>query len=215
MCSLDSIFQRMGRVFRSREYLGDEPNVYVYDDKNGVPYVIDEDIYDYSLEELVKYDGVNVSEADKVNMMNEVFSKEKLQGTKYYNKIKKNIEVFENVTPYDMTSKEAREGLRNISSIKLIPDNIYDELYNSGKTDEWEEVLKNPNSTVSEKLRVKREIDENSVSVSYTYNLEYDKKELFYTGSNVYRTPYMYEFDKEKLQGRGLVKEVEEGNNQL
>lgn len=205
----------MGRVFRSREYLGDEPNVYVYDDKNGVPYVIDEDIYDYSLEELVKYDGVNVSEADKVNMMNEVFSKEKLQGTKYYNKIKKNIEVFENVTPYDMTSKEAREGLRNISSIKLIPDNIYDKLYNNGKISEWESVLLNPNSTALDKLKVKQEIDENCVSVRYTYNLEHDKKEQFYNGSNVYRTPYMYEFEEGDLRGRGLVKEVAEGNNQL
>lgn len=205
MCSLDSAFQRMGRVFRSREYLEEEPNVYIYDDKNGVPYVIDKDIYHYSLEELLKYSGLDISEADKVNMINTVFCKEKLEGTEYYNKIKENIEVFENITPYDMSSKEAREALRNISSIKLIPDNIYDELYNSGKIDEWEKVLANPDSTVWDKLNVKRELDENCVSVRYTYKLEYDKQELFYKGSNVYRTPYMYEFDESNLQGRGLV----------
>ena len=108
--------------------------MYIYDSRNGVSYVIDKDIYGYSLEELIKYDGLDVSEADKVNMINSVFCRQKLEGTKYYEKIDKNIKVFRDATPYDMSSKEAREALRNISSIKLIPDNIYDELYNSGKT---------------------------------------------------------------------------------
>ena len=47
MTSIDSLFQRMGRVYRSREYLEEMPNVYIYDNKNGRKYIIDEEIYDY------------------------------------------------------------------------------------------------------------------------------------------------------------------------
>jgi len=52
MCAIDSLLQRMGRVYRKREYIEKEPNVYILDNKNGVPYIIDSDIYHYTLKEL-------------------------------------------------------------------------------------------------------------------------------------------------------------------
>ena len=74
MCSIDSLFQRMGRVFRKRLYQSEEPNVIILNNRNGVPYIIDSDIYDYTLRELEKYNNKNISETDKQNMIRNIFS---------------------------------------------------------------------------------------------------------------------------------------------
>lgn len=87
MSSLDSIFQRMGRVFRSRRYLGEEPNIYIYDNKNGVPYIINKDIYDYSIDEISNYTEKVLTEEDKEKMIENVFDlhkNSKLEKSKYY-----------------------------------------------------------------------------------------------------------------------------------
>ena len=104
------------------------------------------------------------------------------------------------------------KAFRNINSIQLIPDNIYEELNNNGTIDEWNKIFRNYNSN-SKKIMTKNEINEYTISVTNNSNLEYDKKELFYAHSNIYRTSYKYEFDKESLKGKGLIMEKGEVNN--
>ena len=218
MSSLDSIFQRMGRVFRSREYIGELPNIYVYDNKNGVPHIINRDIYDFSINELSKYSGMEISEELKQKMIERVFDKKenrKLEDSKYYNEIKDNIRVFKDINPYEMEKSEVRTAFRKINSISLMPDNIYEALSNTRQIDEWESILKDANCSNAEKLEVKNTINEYVINVTNGMWLEHDNQELFFKGSNVFRTRYIYEFEEEGLKGKGLIMKVEEENNVL
>lgn len=213
MTSIDSLFQRMGRVYRSREYLGDIPNVYVLDNRNGVPYVIDEEIYDFSLNAIKDYEGY-LYEQDKQKIMKKVFDlseNKELIFSKYYNKIKDTIRRVNDIKPYSIEKCKVSELFRNINSVQLIPDDIYEELNNNGTIDEWKKILKN--GTNAEKVEVKNRINEYSISVRYNPKLNYDKQELFYTHSNIFRTSYKYEFDEGKLKGRGLIMENNRPDN--
>lgn len=208
LCSIDSLFQRMGRVYRKREYSGREANVYILNNKNGVPYIIDEEIYDYTLKTLQNFKREELSEEDKQNMIHAIFSfekNEKLMDSRYYNKIKSTIDNLKDIRPYKMPSKEIINKFRNIQNVSLIPDNIYDELNNNGTIDRWRDVLKSNNSKVSDKMKIKEEIRNHVVNVRWHPNLDMQGEELFYSGSNIYRTSYVYEFDKENKTGLGLI----------
>lgn len=209
LCTVDSLFQRMGRAFRKRLYNGEEPNVYIIDNKNGVPSVIDAEIYEYTLEEIKKYNHKNLSEADKQYIINNIFSFEKnpkLKDSNYYKQIKKYIETIKDLRVYDISRNNVSEMFRNISNVNLITDDIYNYLNNIGKIDEWNNIFKTANVPISEKIRAKDEIRKYVISVRNTKNVDKGKEELFYEGSNVYRTRYKYEFDSSTLKGRGMIR---------
>lgn len=208
MCSVDSLFQRMGRVFRKRLYKSEEPNVIILNNRNGVPYIIDSDIYDYTLRELEKYNNKNISETDKQNMIKNIFSLEEnkeLKESKYYKKIRKTIEMMEDIRPSQAKKDEISDKFRDIQNVSLIPDNIYENLYSEGKIDIWNNILQSNTSYLSEKIQIKDEIRKYVVNVRWSRKLDIDKEELFYKGSNIYRTRYIYDFDKESQNGLGLM----------
>lgn len=212
MCSIDSLFQRMGRVYRKREYDEEIPNVYIYDTKNGImgsKPIIDPEIYKYSLIQILKYNNTNLSEENKQNIINNIFDvniNKELEESKYYIEINKTIELFKETIPNEIQKELINKLFRDIQSISLIPDNIYEKLDNDGKIETWKNIL-SKSKVKNEKIKVKDEINKNTVSVSFMYQLLYDKDELFYKGSNIHRTQYKYEFDKKTLKGRGLIKE--------
>ena len=208
MCSLDSLLQRMGRVYRKRKYQSNKPNVYILNNKNGVPYIIDEEIYRYTLEEIKEHDGEMLSENVKQEMINHVFSIEEnreLKESKYYKKIKETINLLNDIRPNQIPKKEIDQKFRDIQNISLMPDTIFDKLDNEGKIDKWKQILTSKKSSVGEKVQVKDEIRKYVVNVRYNSKLSKDKEELFYKGSNIYRTNYVYEFDKRDRKGRGLI----------
>ena len=56
MSTLDSLFQRLGRCFRSREYDKEEPNVWIYNkNASGIGFVYDGDIHKKSIELIQKH----------------------------------------------------------------------------------------------------------------------------------------------------------------
>lgn len=208
MCSIDSLFQRMGRVYRKRNYNEKQPNVYILDNRNGVPYIINSDIYEFSLNEIKKYSDKNLSEQEKQEMIDNIFDLEKnkkLKESKYYKTINEEIEELEDVIPNQIPKDIINKKFRNIQNIELIPDNIFDELYKNGKIEEWENILSNKELPTSKRIETKNEIKKYVVSVRNSYWVVHDKEELFYKGSNIYRTQYNYEFDKSTLKGRGLI----------
>lgn len=207
MCSIDSLFQRMGRVYRKRLYQEEKPNVYIYDNQNGVPYIIDKDIYQFSLLEIEKYNHQNLSEQDKQQIIENIFSKEKnkkLKDSEYVKKIKKEINLLTEIAPNEIEKSIINKKFRNIQNVELIPDNIYNELENKGKIEEWETIF-SEQSTIEEKLKAKEEIKNYTISIRYNPKLDKGQEELFYKGSNIFRTRYNYEFDKKTLTGRGLL----------
>lgn len=210
MCSADSLFQRMGRVYRKRLYQEKEANIHILDNRNGVPYIIDLDIYDYTLEQIKLYHNQDLSESDKQKIIKRIFSIEENKGlkeSKYYKKIKNTIKELKDIRPNQMPQKEINDRFRNIQNVSLVPDNIYNKLETIGKIDEWNEKLNSSNCSTSEKLDIKDEIKKYIVDVRWNPKLEKDKEELFFKGSNIYRTRYHYDFNEETKKGLGLLME--------
>ncbi len=128
MSTLDSLFQRLGRCYRSRKYEGEEPNVKIYtEETSGVGYVYDKEIYENSIKLLEKYDNQILDEKTKINLVDKLYSKETLKDTNFYELFKKSFSILENIIDYDTSKKDAQALLRNIDNIDVIPKCIYEE----------------------------------------------------------------------------------------
>lgn len=73
MCTADSLLQRMGRCNRKGRYCPDEPNIIIYDNRNGVregknQSIYEDKLYDRSLELLEKYEYALFSEDEKLHI---------------------------------------------------------------------------------------------------------------------------------------------------
>ena len=158
--TLDSLFQRLGRCYRSREYNNNTPNVYIYTKKaSGIGYVYDKNISENSVKLLEKYDNQIISENTKVDLVDKLYSEELLEGTEFYNKFKQGIEFLKNIVDYDTDKKDAQKLLRNINNITVIPKIIYDE-----NLDLFEKY--NNAKDYKERNKMKREINKLTTSIS-------------------------------------------------
>ena len=127
MSTLDSLFQRFGRCYRSREYKGKEPNVKIYiKETSGVGYIYDKEIYQKSIDLLQEYSRQILEEKTKINLVDKLYSKEMLQDTDFYKKFNEAFRVLDNIIDYDTSKKDAQKILRNIDNIDVIPKIIYD-----------------------------------------------------------------------------------------
>ena len=128
MSTLDSLFQRLGRCYRNREYKEKEENIYIYTkNASGIKYIYDEEINKKSIELLKKYDKKLLEEKTKVELVDKLYSKEMLEGTKFLNTFKSGIKTLENILDYKTSKKIAQKLLRNIENINIIPKNIYEQ----------------------------------------------------------------------------------------
>lgn len=127
MSTLDSLFQRFGRCYRSREYKGKEPNVKIYiKETSGVGYIYDKEIYQKSIDLLQEYSGQILEEKTKIYLVDKLYSKEMLQNTDFYKKFNEAFRVLDNIIDYDTSKTDAQKILRNIDNIDVIPKIIYD-----------------------------------------------------------------------------------------
>ena len=160
MSTLDSLFQRLGRCYRSREYEGQEPNVRIYTkEASGIKYVYDEEINHKSIELLQEYDNQILEEETKIQLVDKLYSKEMLQGTKFYENFQNAFSILENIIDYDASKKEAQSLLRNIDNIDVIPKSIYDE-----NLDIFEKYEKEQNR--EEKFTLRRKINKLFISIN-------------------------------------------------
>ena len=127
MSTLDSLFQRLGRCYRSREYTENTPNVKIYiKNTSGVGYIYDKEIYEKSIELLEPYNCQILKEATKINLVDKLYSKEMLQETEFYKKFKTSFKILDNIIDYDTSKKDAQHILRDIDNIEVVPKIIYD-----------------------------------------------------------------------------------------
>ena len=160
MSTLDSIFQRLGRCYRNRIYKGKECNVIIYrKNSSGIKYVYDEEIHKKSIELLQKYNNQILEEETKVELVDNLYSKKELEGTKFYDKFKEGIRVLDNIIDYEIGKNDAKKLLRNIDNIDVIPRSIYDE---NLKLFEQYEIEKD----YKKKSKIRREINKLSISIS-------------------------------------------------
>ncbi|KRQ85889.1 CRISPR-associated nuclease/helicase Cas3 [Caloramator mitchellensis] len=128
LSTLDSLFQRMGRCYRKREYdLGDEPNIFVYPkDASGIGTVYDKDIFIKGIEILKNYDLKLLKEEEKMQMVDELYSRKNLEGSDYLKEFDNAINFLDAVFDYDLEQKDAHKQLREMANVKVIPIEVYE-----------------------------------------------------------------------------------------
>ena len=179
MSTLDSLFQRFGRCYRSRKYEGKEPNIKIYiKETSGVGYIYDKEIHQKSIELLQDYNGQILEEKTKIDLVDKLYSKEMLQNTDFYKKFNEAFRVLDNIIDYDTSKNDAQRILRNINNIDVIPKIIYDNNLNL-----FEEYSKE--SDKKKKYELKRRIDKLFISISSS-----NKKKL---GNLIIECPYIKE----------------------
>lgn len=195
MSTLDSQFQRYGRCYRKRSYDKEYANILIYTKNiSGAGSIYDEDVLNESIKMLMPYNGQNVEESLKVELVDKLYSKGILNGTNFYKDFIKSCRYLEDVVAYETTSKEAQKILRDIDTNKVIPEDIYNEninLFESYKVsngDERSKLLMSINKLTlnlpAYKLNKFKKNNENiNMSILdgfkdlYTINVQYSDKE--------------------------------------
>lgn len=131
LSTVDSLFQRMGRCYRKREYKGTEPNIYIYyKEVSGIGTIYDKDIFQRSIEELINFDGQIIKEEDKNMIVDKIYSREFLKETSYLKEFDEALEFLDSIFDYELDKKDAHKELRDIASVKVIPIEEYEKNIN-------------------------------------------------------------------------------------
>nr|WP_206076272.1 hypothetical protein [Marinitoga lauensis] len=128
LSDLSGLFQRMGRVYRKRTWNNKGYNVFVFvgkDKCSGVGNIIYKDIFELSKNLIANMDGP-LSEKKKIDLINRIYDYNTIKNTKYYKKLKDNLEYVNTFNLYELEKKDVSKIFRNIDSISVIPKNIYD-----------------------------------------------------------------------------------------
>lgn len=151
LSDMNSLFQRLGRCFRSRIWEKEGFNCYVFDggDKkcSGVGYSIQEEIYEMSKNTLRQYFSIHnsiLTEKTKMDLVGQIYSKENMEqmAPKYYKEVTNFIKNPSLYLPNEMSAKESQFRFRNILSERIIPLPVYQQ--NMKEINEIEEKLKLP-----------------------------------------------------------------------
>ena len=183
---LNSLFQRLGRCNRKGKKDSSDYNCYIYTEIdttnliNGNKGFIDKRLFNLSKEAIISCDG-QISEKEKIKLINTYLTTEKLKGSDYLRKYKKEYDFIKEVLPYKFEIDEV--NLRNILSEDIIPSPIYEKYMEEIK--EIEEKLKDVSITQQERIKLKDELKKYSVSVHPCDVKSYDRakqqgKAIFY-----------------------------------
>ncbi|AMW33135.1 CRISPR-associated helicase/endonuclease Cas3 [Fervidobacterium islandicum] len=127
--TLDSLFQRMGRCYRKRTYMGKIPNVYVYTRNcSGVGRIYDRELHNLGKDLLYEFDNRFIFGKDKAQSVREAYSKERLENTRYYNEFKKALEMILTGLPTcELSKQDVHKELRDSAKLKVIPVQVFEE----------------------------------------------------------------------------------------
>ena len=123
--------------------------------------IIDIDIFKKSRDAILKYNNMKLNELEKMKLVEEVYSVEHLENSNYFKRIKKIIDDYEGIIPYDLKKNEER--LRDIVSKAIIPLCIYE--INKDKINEVINRIKVAND-FSERVQLKEEFMKKTLTVS-------------------------------------------------
>ena len=143
MSAADSLLQRMGRVYRNRDYKKDEPNIFIYNSENGVPYVYDEEIYKRSAHYIKSYDNKIFTEENKQDFINKVYDEEMLKDSNYLKQIKNTLKQIKDLPPASVDKGDCERLFRKIDNVTVMPLSIYNDLINKENNiiDEYTKLL--------------------------------------------------------------------------
>ncbi|MEY8351302.1 CRISPR-associated helicase Cas3' [Bacillus cereus] len=164
------LLQRMGRVYRGREFDGESSNVHVYlgqeytsgigDSKKSV---VDPSIFQLSRSIMKNYHNCILEEEAKKKLVDAVYDPEILRttGSLYYKKIRDTINTFKDIKPYELQKGEI--PLREIENEIIIPNSVYRE--NEEVIQQLQQVLQDKSKSIVEKIQAKNAIKEYSVVI--------------------------------------------------
>lgn len=204
LCTLDSLFQRMGRCYRVRTYDHDEPNIHILTrEASGIGSVYDKQIASFSLDALRHYQHEMLAESVKMKLVNELYSREKLEGTLFLKEFDDALRLFDNMPLFDLTADKAQTMLRDISSTEIIPP-PYEQAARRIAADFSKE------GDAEKRRMLRRELEQLAVPLNnktlhhrnvVTFQLEHRGLEYLHW---INRSDITYDFDEETMQGAGL-----------
>lgn len=182
MSTLDSLFQRMGRCYRKRIYESNEPNIFIFiKGCTGIGKIYDNDIFNLSVESLKPFDMKNISEKEKVDLVDKIYSEESLKGTKFFEEFKDALKQIDSIIDGQLNKAKAQKILRAIDNINVVPRELFDkynELFigiNKENIKERQKQIKKLTISVP-KYKAKDKISEfGSFKDLYILNCKYDE----------------------------------------
>jgi CRISPR-associated endonuclease/helicase Cas3 len=125
MASVDSLFQRFGRCYRSREYTQNEPNILIYDAPETPCFIYDNALVNETRDCLKAFDNQLLTEENKQTIINQVFE-QLSKNSNYileYETRKKMLKL-----GFQADKSDAQQSFREITNqFSLIPKPIYDQ----------------------------------------------------------------------------------------
>ena len=221
LSDLNGLFQRMGRCYRNREILDEKYNCYVFTEKcSGIKSskaVIDKEIHQKSKEALINIDGL-LTEKEKLELIDKVYSTESLKDTEYYGRLVKNIYALKNyIVEYEKTKSEVQKIFRNIASRDIIPKIVYQE--NVEEIKKNIEILKKKSKGLdekerkklrSEKIGARREINQFKVAIpEYEFD-DISPEQVEKIEINDYETLIILDCDYSYEKGAEVLKQKKE-----
>lgn len=141
----DSLLQRMGRIYRKRQYNGEEPNVIIFTkDISGMGTIYEDEIVKRTYEFLKNFNGAFLTEYDKKKLNGYVYDIDEISETKFMKKFRKAYELLQ--YGYKAESRhEAPKVFRDIFTICAIPHSVY--------AKHFDEILRNVEMLNQKKLK--------------------------------------------------------------
>ncbi len=208
LSTLDSLFQRLGRCYRKRVLTNRKANVEIYTEEvSGVPGVYDRHLINEGLLLLQPYHSRFLTETDKLKLVENLYSYERLKGTKFLEKLESSLEWFDNLEPYNLSKQEAQKKMRNIQQSMLLPASLWSEiepLIESYKRADY----------FRERYLLKRQIEQFTVNVWRTRLQGLPCEPLNIKGlDHIYYADVRYDFCSQNCKGKGLILDnVNSGN---
>lgn len=202
LSEVSGLFQRMGRVYRNRNLLDSNVNIHIYVGNNeeypsGInknkKSIVDFDIFSLSRNALLRYDDIILSEFDKMDIVSNVYSKDKIKNTNYYKTIESTIDYYKNITDFDFDKSDVK--LREIYTESFIPTVVYKE--NQEYIDKLYEDLKKTNLK-SERQILKNKLKDFTVSCDCYKTIK----------ANCYHVLQLSRYEKIRILDFGYNKEI-------
>lgn len=204
LSSIDSLIQRMGRVYRKRENSNQLVNVHIYTFKDGIGCVYDKIIYERTLDVLKDYHNQMFLEEEKIKCMDKVYDRKELEKTKYMKIYNEKMEYLSNLTALQVEKSEVDNKFRNINSIFILPEHFY----NLKEVEKLIDCIKSDENKTTKRY----ELLNNLIDYCIPYTIYKPLKSSGYIDTKscinaeaIHRARCKYDFDDKTHKGIGLV----------
>ncbi|WP_294581530.1 CRISPR-associated helicase Cas3' [uncultured Thomasclavelia sp.] len=204
LSSIDSLIQRMGRVYRKRVNTKQINNVHIYTFKDGIGCVYDKTIYERSLDVLKDYHNKMFLEAEKISCMDIVYDRKELEKTKYMKVYNEKIQYLNNLVALQVEKNEVDSKFRNINGIHILPERFY----NLKEVQGLIECLINDENKTIRKYELLNNVLEYCIPYTVYKPLHsngYIDVKSCIKGEAIHRARCKYDFDDKTHKGIGLV----------